>query len=296
MTADTFKKVKRVLWSILFANLAVAALKIAIGSVIKSASMTADGFHSLTDGSSNIVGLIGINLASKPKDEDHPYGHKKFETLAALFIAGMLFVIGIKIILDAFNRFVNPVSPIVTVESLIALILTLCINIMVCLFEFRQGHKLNSQILVSDSMHTRSDIYVSAGVLITLLCVRLGLPSIIDPIASLVVSGFILHAAYEIFRDNSDILVDKAAVDPDKVRDIALAFEQVKDAHDIRSRGSKNDLHIDMHILTEPDMSVEESHILIHEIEEKMKTEICESIQVIVHIEPFYQAAEADIR
>lgn len=287
MTRDRFEKVRWVLWTILFANLGVAVLKIVIGSLIKSASMTADGFHSLTDGSSNIVGLIGIKFASKPVDEDHPYGHSKFETLAGLFIAGMLFFIGIKIIVDAISRFIHPVTPEISLESLVVLVATLCINIFVSIFEFKQGKKLGSHILISDSMHTRSDIYVSAGVLFTLICVKLGLPAIIDPIASLIVSGFIGYAAYEIFKSTSDILVDKAVIDTGKVKDIAMTFEQVKDTHKIRSRGSENDLYIDMHIMTEPGMSVEESHTLIHNIERKIKEQINQNIQVIIHIEPF---------
>jgi len=103
MNTNNYKKVKQVLWVILFANFAVALLKIIIGAMIKSSSMTADGFHSLSDGSSNIVGLIGIGLASKPIDKDHPYGHKKFEVLSGLFIAGMLLFIGLKIIFDSFS-------------------------------------------------------------------------------------------------------------------------------------------------------------------------------------------------
>jgi cation diffusion facilitator family transporter len=147
--------------------------------------------------------------------------------------------------------------------------------------------KLGSKILISDSMHTRSDIYVSTGVLATLTGIRAGLPPIIDPIASLIVAGFIFYAAYEIFKDNSDVLVDKVAVDIKKVRDITLSFVEVKDTHNIRSRGSGNDLHIDMHIMTEPDMSIEESHKLIHSIEEKMREEISENVQVIAHLEPY---------
>ena len=287
MTADIYKKVRQVLWIILFANLGVAALKIVLGTIIKSTSMTADGFHSLTDGSSNIVGLIGIRLASKPVDEDHPYGHRKFETLTGLFIAGMLFFIGGKIILDAVSRFSNPVIPIITIDSLIVLLATLCINIFVSVYEYKKGKKLGSRILISDSMHTRSDIYVSIGVLVTLICIKAGLPPIIDPIASLIVAGFIIFAAYEIYRDNCDVLVDKAAVDTEKIKEIALSFEQVKDTHNIRSRGSENDLHIDMHIMTEPHMSVEESHVLIHNIEEQIQKEINKNVQVIVHLEPF---------
>lgn len=284
---NMYKQIRKVLWIILFANFAVAALKIIIGLVIRSASMTSDGFHSLTDGSSNIVGLIGIRLASKPVDNDHPYGHKKFEILTGLFIAGMLFVIGGKIIIDAIDRFSNPVIPNITIESLIALLATLCVNIFVSVYEFRIGKKLGSAILISDSMHTRSDIYVSIGVLLTLIGIKLGLPPAIDPIASLIVAGFIVFSAYQIFKDNSGVLVDKVVIDTEKIKEIALGFEQVKDTHDIRSRGCQNDLHIDMHIMTQPDMSVEESHRLIHCIEEKLKEKINKNVQVIVHIEPF---------
>ncbi len=284
---DSFKKVKQILWIILFANFAVAALKIIIGTISNSTSMTADGFHSLADGSSNIIGLIGIHLASKPIDDDHPYGHKKYETLTGLFISGMLFLIGGKIIYTAIERFINPVVPNIGIDCLIALMITLCINIFVCTCEYKQGKKLGSQILISDSMHTRSDIYVSIGVLITLIGIKLGLPPIIDPITSLIVSGFIIHAAYIIFKENSSVLLDAAAVDIQKIEQIVLSYGQIKDVHNIRSRGSKNDLHVDMHILIEPHMSVEESHKLIHEIEEQIKKEINASIQLIAHLEPY---------
>lgn len=292
MPTEVYKKVKQVLWIILFANLGVAGMKIMIGTMIKSASMTADGFHSLTDGSSNIVGLIGIQIASKPVDEEHPYGHRKFETLAGLFISGMLFLVGGKIILDAISRFVNSVTPNIMLESLIILLVTLFINIFVSAYEYKRGKELKSQILLSDSMHTRSDIYVSIGVLVTLICVKIGLPPIIDPIASLLVAGMIIHAAYEIFKDNSNILVDKAVVSSEKIKDIALSFEHVKETHNIRSRGSENELHIDMHIMTAPDLSVDESHKLIHNIEEKIREEINENVQIFAHIEPFIDKKE----
>jgi len=284
---DSYKTVKQVLWIILFVNLTVAVLKIIIGTIIKSTSMTADGFHSLTDGSSNIIGLIGIHFACIPEDEDHPYGHRKFEILAGLFISVLLFILGGKTVINAVDTLRNPVVPDITLESLIILLMTLCINIFISVFEYRKGKKLNSQILICDSAHTRSDIYVSAGVLFTLICIKAGMPPVIDPIASFIVAGFIFHSAYEIFKDNSSVLVDKAVVDTDKIRSIALGFEQVKDAHDIRSRGCENDVHIDMHIMTEPDLSVEKSHELIHDIEERIKEEINKNAQLIVHIEPF---------
>ncbi|HBF4995088.1 TPA: cation transporter [Clostridioides difficile] len=285
---DNYKKVKQVLWIILFANFAVALLKIIIGNQIKSYSMTADGFHSLSDGASNIVGLIGIFFASKPKDKNHPYGHKKFEIITSLFISGMLFVIAIKIILSAMLRIANPVVPAITIESLIALIITLFINIFVCMYEYRIGTKLNSYVLISDSLHTRSDIFVSLGVLVTLVGVKLGFPVIIESIVPIIISAFIIYSAYGIFRPSIGILVDRVAVDEDYIKEIVFEFNEVRDVHNIRSRGSKSSIYIDMHVMVDPFISVEQSHDLTHKIEKQIQEEINENAQVIVHIEPFY--------
>ncbi|HBG4412951.1 TPA: cation transporter [Clostridioides difficile] len=285
---DNYKKVKQVLWIILFANFAVALLKIIIGNQIKSYSMTADGFHSLSDGASNIVGIIGIFFASKPKDKNHPYGHKKFEIITSLFISGMLFVIAIKIILSAVLRIANPVVPAITIESLIALIITLFINIFVCMYEYRIGTKLNSYVLISDSLHTRSDIFVSLGVLVTLVGVKLGFPVIIESIVPIIISTFIIYSAYGIFRPSIGILVDRVAVDEDYIKEIVFEFNEVRDVHNIRSRGSKSSIYIDMHVMVDPFISVEQSHDLTHKIEKQIQEEINENAQVIVHIEPFY--------
>ncbi|HBF4559748.1 cation diffusion facilitator family transporter [Clostridioides difficile] len=285
---DNYKKVKQVLWIILFANFAVALLKIIIGNQIKSYSMTADGFHSLSDGASNIVGLIGIFFASKPKDKNHPYGHKKFEIITSLFISGMLFIIAIKIILSAVLRIANPVVPAITIESLIALIITLFINIFVCMYEYRIGTKLNSYVLISDSLHTRSDIFVSLGVLVTLVGVKLGFPVIIESIVPIIISAFIIYSAYGIFRPSIGILVDRVAVDEDYIKEIVFEFNEVRDVHNIRSRGSKSSIYIDMHVMVDPFISVEQSHDLTHKIEKQIQEEINENAQVIVHIEPFY--------
>ncbi|MCC0782240.1 cation transporter [Clostridioides sp. ES-S-0108-01] len=285
---DNYKKVKQVLWIILFANFIVALLKIIIGNQIKSYSMTADGFHSLSDGASNVVGLIGIFFASKPKDKNHPYGHKKFEIITSLFISGMLFVIAIKIILSAVLRITNPIVPSITIESLIALVITLFINIFVCMYEYRVGTKLNSYVLISDSLHTRSDIFVSLGVLVTLVGVKLGFPVIIESIVPIIISAFIIYSAYGIFRPSIGILVDRVAVDEDYIKEIVFEFNEVRDVHNIRSRGSKSSIYIDMHVMVDPFISVEQSHDLTHKIEKQIQEEINENAQVIVHIEPFY--------
>ena len=287
------REVKKVLWLILAANLVVAGLKIVLGSLIKSASMTADGFHSLTDGTSNVVGLIGMKLASKPTDADHPYGHHKYETLASMAICVMLFILGGKVILDAIPRFSNPVMPEVSVPSLLVLVFTLAVNIGIAVWEFRKGKALGSQILQSDSMHTRSDIFVTIGVLVTLIGLSLGLPAIVDPIASLVVAVFILKAGVDVFRETSGVLVDQATLDVDLARRIAMEFPEVRDVHKIRSRGSAADLFVDMHVMVDPDMNLEASHKLAHALEahfrERMEGKVKE---VIFHVEPWHPKKE----
>lgn len=285
--SDKFKKIKNVLWIILFANLFVAFLKIIIGSKIQSSSMTADGFHSLTDGTSNIIGIIGIGLALKPKDEDHPYGHKKFETLAGLGIAMMLFFVSATIIKEAFGKFFNPTVPNISAESIIALVITLIINIFVTSYESKMGKNLSSDILTADAAHTRSDVFVSIGVLGTLIALKLGLPPIIDPIISLIIAGLIIHTGYEIFKDTASILVDKYVLDNNAVLELLKDFPEVKNVHRIRSRGREDDMFVDLHIMVDGVLTVKEAHTLSHNIEEDIKKTINENAEVIIHIEPY---------
>lgn len=293
MAENNGKKIRDVLVIILIANWFVAALKITIGMAIQSNSLTADGFHSLSDGMSNIVGLVGIWIASKPVDEDHPYGHKKFETLAGMFIGAMLLTVGIKVVYSAIQNFIHPVVPQVTIESIIAMIVTIGVNIFVSTYENRAGKRLFSQILISDSLHTRSDIFVSIGVLVTLAGLKLGLPPIIDPIASLVVAGFIFHAAYEVFSETMGVLVDKAMLDREMIQEIVMDFPEVKDVHRIRSRGREDDIHMDMHIKIDKDITVDASRDLVLRINAKLRDAFDREVHAIIHVEPYDPDAAA---
>ena len=288
MQNNYYSKIKSTLLIILLANFAVALVKIAAGYTINSSSLQADGFHSLTDGFSNIAGLIGIYFASKPIDEDHPYGHYKFETLAALFIAVVLFFLAGKVVVSSIKSFINPPVLNVTTEGLIALLLTLLFNIFISIYEYNQGKKLESPILISDSMHTRSDIFISLGVLFTLVAVKLGAPPVIDSIASIIVAGFIVHAAIEIFKENCGVLMDQAVLDAVEIKAIVLEFEEVKDVHKIRSRGFENKIFVDMHVMLEPRTSIETSHRLMHDIEDLLCKKLNKTIQAIIHVEPWY--------
>ena len=287
MPTKSMNRVRQILLFILAANLLVAAVKILLGQLIQSTSLTADGFHSFTDGVSNVVGLIGIWLAAQPVDENHPYGHRKYEFLTGLFIGFMLLLIAGFVLYEAGQRFFHPVTPDITNVSLIALLATLFVNLAVCTYEYREGKKLGSAILIADSLHTRSDVYVSLSVLVTLLAIRFGFPPIIDSLASLVVVGFIIKAALGIIRSTSEVLVDAAIADTEKIRELALSFASVRGVHGIRSRGSEQDLYIDMHILVDPRMGVADSHRLSHAVEDRICAELHPGAKVIIHIEPF---------
>lgn len=283
------KKVKFVLWIILFANLGVAITKMVVGYLVNSISLSTDGIHSLSDGFSNVVGLIGVTIASRPVDKEHPYGHKKSEIIASLFIGCMLLFLGLKTLITGFCRFVNPGEISITLISLISLILTIGINIFVTIYERRKGEEYNSFILISDSIHTKSDIFISVGVLISLIGIRMGLPQIIDPIISIIISLLILRASYEIFKESIGILLDKAMIGEEKIIEILNTFSEIKNIHNIRSRGVENDIYVDMHIMIDADTSTEDAHKLSHNIEREIKNNINSNCQVIIHIEPYHK-------
>lgn len=286
---EKYKKVKFVLWAILFANLGVAITKIIVGNLINSAGLSADGIHSLSDGMSNIIGIIGITIAGRPVDKKHPYGHKKSEIIASLFIGTMLLILGLNIFSSGLDRFINPQQLNITTISLVSLIITIIINLCVASYERKKGEEYNSYILISDSIHTKSDILISLGVLGSLLSIKLGLPYIIDPITSIVISFFILRASYEIFKESISILLDSAVIEEEQIVKVVSKFEEVRDMHKIRSRGSENDMYVDMHIMIDPNTSIEKSHNLSHEIEKEIKNKINSNCQVIIHVEPYYR-------
>lgn len=281
-----FKDIKRILLIVLALNWGVALAKIFYGYATNFTSMVADGFHSLADGASNIIGLIGITLARRPPDKDHPYGHKKYETLFALAIAGMLFFVCLNLFNKGIERLHSHVAPKIDVISMIVMLITMAINIFVMTYENRAGKRLNSDILVSDSLHTRADIFTSASVILAMAVIRLGYP-ILDPIVTIMIALFIAYAAFSIARNSSKVLCDEIVIsDDNKVMDVVMAVKGVKACHKIRTRGRVDDIHVDLHVQVNPDMHVDRAHNISYRIEEAIKSCISGVTDVVVHIEP----------
>lgn len=287
MNLDTrFIQIRNILIGVLALNWLVSFMKIIYGLVTACASMRADGMHSFSDGASNIIGLVGIWTASQPIDKDHPYGHKKYETLASIGIAMLLIFLSYHILHNAAYRvFFRPVIPEVTRVSFAIMIVTLVINCFVVWYELKKSRELHSDILHSDAMHTRSDILVSLSVIITLITIRMGLYAL-DAIVAVGIAALIGYAAFNILRESSNILCDRAPIVADRIKAICMRIVGVKECHQIRTRGRQDDIHVDLHVLVDQRMHVGTAHNITETIEHAIKEKIAGVTDVVVHVEP----------
>lgn len=286
--SEKMKKVKYVLWVVLILNALVSIGKILLGIFTKSNSVLADGFHSVADSTSNIIGLIGVSIAMIPVDRDHPYGHKKFETMAGLAIAGLLGMTVWTILHEAYERMLNPVVPEVNIYSFIVMVFTIVINILVVRYEKKQGEALQSDILLSDSYHTASDILVSLSVILTLVAVKLGWYWM-DTVAAVMIAGVIAVAAWKIIKQGSMVLCDQAVLDEEAIIDLAMEVDGVQGCHKVRSRGRRDDLQIDLHIQVNRSATIDEAHQIGHCVADLVRQEFEGVSDVVVHVEPHDQ-------
>jgi len=280
------RSVKRVLWGILGLNLLVAGAKLIYGLITGSVAMTADGFHSVFDGTSNVIGLLGMGIAGRPADHDHPYGHGKYETFASAVIAIMLLLAAWRVGSSAFERLMDPgTGPRVDSLSFIIMLGTLAVNIGVTTYERRVGHRLKSEILIADASHTGSDVLVSIGVIIGLAAVKLGFP-IADPIIGLVVAGAIVIAAIRVFKSANATLSDQARIPTPDICDVVLAIDGVLGCHEVRTRGTSSEVYVDLHIQVNPGISVAEGHAVAETVEKAVCDGFSQVVDVIAHLEP----------
>lgn len=284
-TIERSGAVKRVLIYTLIANSAVALVKILFGHFTNSISILSDGFHSLFDGVSNVVGLIGISIASHPPDKRHPYGHRKFETLFTLIIAAMIFMTCYQILKNAYESLFNSSKATVTPTSFIIILITLMINVIVMFYESRKGRELNSEFLIADARHTKSDIFVSLSVILGLILFRAGYTRA-DAIVAVIIALLIAKMGYEIIREASSVLVDTVCIDTGSIEKALMDVEGVKGCHDIRTRGTINSIFLDLHVCVRPDITLEEAHEIADRVEEVIKASFPDVVDVVVHVEP----------
>ncbi len=282
---DRYGEVVTVLYRVLWINLAVAIAKITLGYATGAVSILSDGFHSLTDSASNVVALVGVSAARRPPDRDHPYGHRKYETMASLGILVFLVVVLVQVLSASLDRLINGGTPRIFPEGIGLMTVTLIVNIFVVKYELRQGRRLNSEVLRADAKHTRSDVLTSGAVLGALFGVWLGYP-LFDPLAAIVVAGFIGHACWSIARDASGILSDHIVIEEDDVRAVVQSVPEVLGCEKIRTRGAADHAFLDLHLWLDADTPLQAAHATSHVVKDRLMAKFPQLADVVIHIEP----------
>ncbi|HYM82197.1 MAG TPA: cation diffusion facilitator family transporter [Candidatus Limnocylindria bacterium] len=288
-------QIARVLWIILALNLVVALAKLAYGFRSGAIAITADGIHSLLDGASNVLGLVGVAIARRPPDANHPYGHRKYETFAALGVVAMLLFGCQGIVTAAIERLRHPRVPEVTALGFAILGLTIFINLVVVIAERREGRRLQSELLLSDAAHTGSDVYASLLVLVSFAAARFGVAWMDLAVAGVIV-GLILRAGFQVLKGTLSTLSDERRIDPRLVETVAMAEPGVREVHNVRSRGPSDDIHLDLHVLVDPEIRIIDAHALSHRVERRLREHWPGVSDVVVHVEPALQSERARVR
>ena len=249
-------------------------------------SILSDGFHSLTDAASNVVGLVGVGAADRPPDADHPYGHRKYETVAAAAVNVFLLLVIIEVLRNAFNHLTGRSQPPrITGASFAVMIVTAAINLIVVFYESRAARRLGSEILLADATQTRSDVWSALTVIAALAGARAGLP-ILDPLAALVVAGFIGYAGFQVARATTGILSDRIVIGDADIERVVMSVPGVVGCHQIRTRGATDHVFLDLHIWLPADMRLTEAHRLSHVVKDRLISRYPQIADAIIHIEP----------
>lgn len=279
------RQISRVLIVTLVLNVLVAGAKLIYGYASGAVSVMADGFHSLMDGTSNIIGLVAIYFAFDPPDEEHHYGHRKAEILASMMIAILLAVTCLEIVKELVGRLFESRMPVVGGWGFVIMLVGLGINLLVVAYESRAGKRLKSQLLESDAQHTQSDVLVSVSVIASMIAISQRWYWL-DYLVSLGIVAVIGRMAYTLFRQNIDVLLDRSPLERSEIAVLVQACEGVRRCHKIRAHGSPDEAYLELHIWVDPDLSIKEAHSLAHRVKNQLMQARSELADVTIHVEP----------
>ena len=276
------RQVERVLIGEALANLAVMFAKAAVGLQTGSIAVLGDAVHSLADFANNIVAFIATRIAGAPPDQDHPYGHRKFETLAVFGIATLLSVLAIEIILGAIDREPRVISQ--QRWGLALMLGVLAVNIAVAAWENRWARRLDSDILRADARHTVSDVLTTVAVIAGWQLAANGYRWL-DALASIIVAAMILYLAYGLFQRAIPVLVERSIANPEALSSVASAVSGVRETRRVRSREGGSGPAIELVVSVDPNLSTADSHAIADEIERAISEKFSVN-DITVHIEP----------
>jgi cation diffusion facilitator family transporter len=280
--AERDRQVRRVLVIEGAANAALLVAKLVVGFSTGSLAVLGDALHSLTDLANNAVAWIVMRLSAAPPDRDHPYGHRKFETLGVFGLASLMTVLGIELGLSAIRREAAPLAR--GGWALATMLSVLAINVALSAWEGAWARKLRSDLLLADARHTFSDVLTTIAVIVGWQVAARGYPWL-DSAFALGVAALVLYLAYGLFARAVPVLVDQAAIEPERVARIVCAIPGVRGVEGIRSRRTGSAVAVDMVIRVRAHLPTRDAH----EIADRVEIAVREQLQahdVTVHIEP----------
>ena len=291
ITNDEFQKVaNRVSMVSIVGNIALALGKLLAGIIAHSNAMISDAVHSASDVFSTIVVIIGIRLASKESDKNHPYGHERLECVAAIVLAMVLFITGLGIGMEALKNILSGNYNELQIPGMLALIAAIVsIVSKEAMFWYTKinPRRIDSSALMADAWHHRSDAFSSVGALIGIAGARLGFP-IMDSIASLVIFVFIIKAAYDIFRDAVDKMVDHSCDDETEkqISDCVMENEAVEGIDLLQTRIFGNKIYVDIEIALDGSLPLQKAHDIAEEVHYDIERKFPKIKHIMVHVNP----------
>lgn len=288
MEDKSFQIAKRVSIKTILANVLLSIFKLIAGVIGNSSAMFADGIHTLSDVLTTLVALLGIKVASKKADDNHPYGHEKYESIFAKLLSIILVLTGIYIGYEAISLLIKGEFKEPGKISLYAAVVSIIVKEWMYHYTLKASKEIRSISLEADAWHHRSDALSSIGTFVGILGARLGYPAL-DPIAGIVVSGMVIKVGIDLYLKSIRELVDESASDEtiEEIRSKTMSVEGVKAINDLKTRVSGNTIFVDIDIAVKSTITVEEGHDISNRVHDLLEKDIDDIKHCMVHVEPY---------
>lgn len=298
MEKDRFKQAEFAAMLGVVGNIVLAIIKYVVGIMSGSKALVADAVHSASDVAGSFAVYIGVRAAKQPPDDDHPYGHGKAESIAAIIVAVLLFLVGIEIGKSSVESFFSPIEAPKTF-AIYAVVLSIVVKEAMFRYKFKLGKRINSDAIIINAYEHRSDVYSSIAALIGIVGAifgeRIGAPWLVygDPVAGLFVSILILKTAYKLGKESIHTTLDHVLHDEDtkEMREAVLTFPEVKQINALHAREHGHYVIVDLKISVDPYMTVEDGHKVGKKVKEKL-LQVDHVHDVFIHINPYSEDSD----
>lgn len=269
-------------------NLVLSLIKFAVGFFANSQALISDAVHSASDVVSTIAVIFGINISSKKADSSHPYGHERIECIFSIILAVILLVTGLSLGVSAIRVIMDGSEIIIPGKiALVASIISIVVKEWMYHYTKRAAKKINSSSMMADAWHHRSDAFSSIGSLIGIGGAIIGFP-VFEPIASIVICGFIAKAAYDIFIDAVDRLIDSSCSEEEieKIKQIIFEVEGVERIDKLMTRRFGSKIYVDLEIAQKGSLTLYESHEIAEKVHDRLEEKMKEIKHCMIHVNP----------